>query len=245
MKKLILSLTICGSLYTPCAQATKPQEHHEIILVSPIIDFIDGFSLGVNAKTIKLMLQVRREIKKIQFGEVTKKKELKGLYLFDGEFHSVRTLAALESEYEAEFYQKETTYTKNSVNNRQVLEDLEASYNRLKKEFGVCLKQAKKDFEGKVSPFTKNARGAKDQMLILITESCTKRNRQDCLLLKWADTDENNDMQFFNEQINSFKTFDQFCTDLTHFLEDLMRSCPKAWAQFKKLMDEQHLNHAL
>lgn len=212
-----------------------------IVLTSEIIHLIDGFQIpwGIDANVIKLMLHVRREIKKIQFGEQTKNGQCEGHYVFHDLNHSVRSLAILESKYEAEYYQKLQEYNKDPKKYHQELQDLNLWYNQIKQQLHTCLEIVKKEFEQKIAPFSKNAQGGKDQMLILMEESCKKRNRSDCFLLRWGEVEEGNETKLMQEQIHTFKAMDQFCTDLVNFLEDLMTSCKKAWAQFKKLMETE------
>lgn len=235
MKKLLI-LTISLLIFSNHVHA----KDEGIILDSDMIHFIDGKSFGVNAKTIKLMLQVRREMKRLLLGEQTKSGNLEGHYLFNESLHSIRSLATIESKYEAHFYQQEESLTHDIGNHQRELANAGQQYNELKHQLRALLLKVKQEFEAKLAPFAKSARGAKGQMLVLIAESCGKRHRPDSLLLKWADTAEGDEMKFFQDQIVSFRTLDQFCSDLVNFLEDLMHSCPKAMAEFKKLMDEQH-----
>jgi hypothetical protein len=234
-----IKLTLLG-LLALTSNFIQPKESG-IILTSEIIHIVDGFQIpwGIDANVIKLMLHVRREIKKIQFGEQTKDGQFEGHYVFHDLHHSIRSLAILESKYEAEYYQKLTEFNKNPSLYHHELHDLNIWYNQIKQQLSVCLEIAKKEFEQKIASFSKNAQGGKDQMLILIEESCRKRNRNDCFLLKWAEVEEGNETKLMHEQINTFKGMDQFCTDLVNFLEDLMNSCKKAWAQFKKLMEKE------
>lgn len=233
-----IKLTLLAVL-TLSSHVVFPKESG-IVLTSEIIHLVDGFQIpwGIDANVIKLMLHLRREIKKIQFGEQTKN-GLEGHYTFHDLHHSIRSLAILESKYEAEYYQKLSEYNKDHNRYHQELQDLNIWYNQIKQQLHVCLEIAKKEFEQKIAPFSKNAQGGKDQMLILIEESCKKRNRTDCFLLKWAEVEEGNETKLMHEQINTFKGMDQFCTDLVNFLEDLMNSCKKAWAQFKKTMEKE------
>lgn len=239
MKKNINSLIFSISLLCLPSLICNAKENHEVVLTSEMVHFLDGKSIGIHAGTIKGILVVRREIKKIQFGEQTKK-GIEGHYLFDGIKHSIRSMASVESALEMEFYQKESEYLKDKRHYALKLEELEKAYNQTKNELNEVLGQARKEFEEKIAPFEKGLRGVKDQMIVLIAESCQKHNRSDCFLLKWVEAPVGTEMQYFHNQITSFKALDQFCSDFTHFLDDLMRSCPKAMAQFKKLMDDQH-----
>ena len=189
-----------------------------IILTSPVIHLVDGKSFGINDIVIGWMLQMRQKVKKIFLGDQVNGK-LVGRYTYNGKKYTARDLVAIESQTNDPSY--------NPVELREILEHV------------------KQDLEGNFAPFISHAQGAKDQMVMLINESCTLRNRHDSLLPKWGEAKEGNELVFFRDQITNFKALDQFCTDLTNFLEDIMRSCPKAWGQFeKKMADLKQNNHA-
>ena len=237
MSSIIFSISLLCSPFL----MSDTKDGHEVILTSEMVHFLDGKAIGINAGVIKRMLQVRREIKKLQFGTQTTNRTLpEGHYSFEGKVYSIHGLALLESQLEIEYYQKESEYLENRQAYARELAALEAAYHTVKNKLKVVLTQARAEFEEKVAPFANNVRSAKDQMIVLITESCQKHNRSDCFLLKWAEAPDNTEMQYFHDQVTTFKALDQFCTDFTHFLDDVMRSCPKAMAQFKKLMDDQH-----
>lgn len=248
MKKLLLASL---SLATLCPlYAHELEEHPEtratrggIVLTSPLLGLIDGLSFGINANHIKMMLMVHRELKKIMFGEADKTGALIGRYTFNGSQHSIRSLVLLETLKEEEYRNSHAALSLDAAN-KQKIADLESGYKKFKKELEASLLTIKKDFEQKVAPFEKNARGAKEQMLVLIAESCQKHGHPDSYLLKWADTQEGNEMVYVRDHLHSFKEFDQFCSDLLNFLEDLMRSCPKAWNQFKQQLDAAKQNQA-
>lgn len=237
--KIILCTLLSTTLFS--IKADSKEHTGGIVLTSEIVSIIDGFPhpWGIDAKIIKSMLHLRRELKKLQFGELKRSGSFEGHYKFHNLQHSIRTLAMLESRYEAEYYESLALYTSNREKYKQELQDLEIGYHNAKQQLRLCLEQSKKEFDELTKPFAKTARGGKKQMEVLIKESCQKRNRPDCFLLKWAEAPEDNESQLMFDQIITFKAMDQFCTDLTNFLEDLMRSCKKAWGQFKKIMDEQ------
>lgn len=241
MKKVINSIIFSISLLCSPLLLSDNKDTHEVVLTSEMVHFLDGKAIGINAGVIKRMLQVRREIKKLQFGTQTTNRAIpEGHYSFEGKIYSIHALALLESQLEIDFYQNKAEYLQNCQSHARELAELEASYNTIKNKLKFVLAQARSEFEEKVAPFANNVRSAKDQMIVLITESCQKHNRADCFLLKWAEAPDNIEMQYFHDQVTTFKALDQFCTDFTHFLDDVMRSCPKAMAQFKKLMDDQH-----
>lgn len=239
--KLRLSLALSLSLLASVHQAAATADQH-VLLKSPIVEFVDGKSIGIDAHVIRLMLQVRSEIKKILFGKRLPNGHFEGQFLFDEHLCSVRQLSTLETKYETEFKQKEAEYL-NVPADAKKLEELRAFYKKQRARLQKAFDSAKTEFKNKITPFAKNARGAKNQMLMLIDESCHKRNRLDSLLLKWADADESSEMKFFDEQVVSFKALDQFCIDLANFLGDLMHSCPKAMAQYEKAKKEWEAQH--
>ena len=95
----------------------------------------------------------------------------------------------------------------------------------------------KQNFNKIVTPFLGQARGAKEPMFLLISESCTKRNHPKSLLLDWAHSS-GDEMESFDRSVTSFALLDGFCGDLVNFLGDLVHSCPKAKAQFEQLKED-------
>lgn len=185
-----------------------------ITLEAPVIKLIDGLSIGIDGQRIGFMLQVRREIKQILgIMEVSGKSSAR--YLYKGQLHGVASLATVEQK----------AHTENDLTTLQELEPL--------------LMQAKQDFINGVTIFMSTARGTKQQMLMLIEESCQKRKRFDSLLLRWGSASEDAEEQQFQEDVYNFQVFSIFCRDLINFLEDLMRSCPKGYAQFQQLLQNK------
>ena len=139
-------------------------------------------------------------------------------YSYDGENHSMRSLAHIEDYLEEH---KDTLgeimYTKKMV------------------ELKTLLKYAQADFLQIVEPFLLNVRNTKDLMSALIDESCKKRGLSSCYLLDWAhygkDIDETT---IIKQDITSLKMLAQFCSELVNFLADLAHSCPHALASIKK-----------
>ena len=112
-----------------------------------------------------------------------------------------------------------------------------AEAEKRKAALNVLLKTMKLDFNRIVTPFLGQARGAKEPMFLLISESCTKRNRPKSLLLDWAHSS-GDEMVSFDKSVTNFALFESFCGDLVDFLGDLVHSCPKARAQFEQLKEE-------
>lgn len=185
---------------------------HDIILDSTLIKIVDGNEIGINGERVRMMIQVRRSVKEMQFGTPTPSGDFVGNYEYNNKKYSAHELMLLEADAIA-------------MGDTHTVQDLKP-----------CLKLVKKQFMTRVKPFMANARGAKGQMLLLIEESCKKRKRFDSILLRWGAAREEEEARQFDKDIVDFKTFDTFCTDLIHFIEDVIRSCPKALAQFKQLV---------
>jgi len=168
----------------------------------------------------------------------------KGTYIFLEECHCLRTLALLEKEIELEIEGvEEKIKESDSIKEREQLQEELASLHQDQKNLFECLMGAKKDFENAVASFIGNARNAKEPMTVLIRESCDNHGCPDSLLLDWAQMEGEDEEESFQQKVIDFATFYRFCGDLAHFLEDLVRSCPKAQAQFKKLIaDEKNKN---
>jgi len=96
----------------------------------------------------------------------------------------------------------------------------------------ASLELFKQSFNAKAYVYLESARGAKEQMLVLMEESCQKRDRMDSFILRWADAPEGCETVLSEKEIITFRHFDLFLSDLLNFLEDLTYSCPKAFGQF-------------
>jgi len=238
MKKIYISFLTLSLL-----QASNIHGDKSIILRHPIVEFIDGKSIGIHEGVIKLMIQVRGHIRRILVGTKLANGHYEGMFNFDGHLCSVHMLAKLEDKHEQEFKQKEAAILKNHPVDKNELEKVRTHHKEEKHKLHLLFEQAKQEFKSHITPFAKNARGAKHQMLVLIEEECKLRGRHNSLLLTWADTDEHTEMRFFDERVTTFKELEQFCIDLTHFLGDLMDSCPKAMAQYEKAKKNWNASH--
>ena len=226
IKKQILTLSLIVLSTGTNIQAFIPKKAHTVLLESPIIRFIDGHAYGIDGEGIKDLMRIIREIANVHLGRLRKNRKRVGQFTWQGEKHSLKTLAAAEREYIAQ-----GTYAQHKAGLTKLLEDI------------------KKTFEEIVAPFMENARGAKGQMLVLIEESCTKRDLKGTFLLDWGAAKEGEDLELFRSNIDTLDKLDRFCTDLTNFLEDLMHSCRKGMGQFihgaKTKIVRKHLNAIL
>lgn len=154
----------------------------------------------------------------------------------EGTYYTMHSLAELETKVENSKKQLENKLKQ--CNNQTEKNDLESLITIVKEQqskLAQHLTIVKKDFEDAVSPFLANARNTKEPMIMLISESCEKRNQPDSLLLDWAKLEGEEECNSLNKQVTSFNIFYQFCTDLNDFLSDLVRSCPKAFKQFMEM----------
>lgn len=201
----------------------KADEMPTIIMLCPdIISIIDGKSYGIHGELVGAVYKIARDVQAMQIGKRTQQGRV-GLYMFEGNSHSIRSLAAIEKEINATL--------KIATNNEHVIAE------KRKTALNTLLKTMKQDFNKIVTPFLGQARGAKEPMFLLISESCTKRGHPKSLLLNWAHSSED-EMVAFEKSVTSFTLFDDFCGDLINFLGDLVHSCPTARAQFEQLKEE-------
>lgn len=199
------------------------------ITLNPLITcLIDGQSFGVHGELIGAMYKIVRDVQALQLGRRTREGRI-GLFKLDGQIHSIKTLAEVEKSMNESLSQPGAQQDPHMLIKQ---EDLK-----------ILLAEAKQNFISLVAPFFAHARGAKEPIFMLISESCSKRNRADSLLLNWAKSSED-EIVSFNKVVTSFALFDEFCSDLINFLGDLVASCPKARAQFEQLKQDYIHKHS-
>jgi len=97
------------------------------------------------------------------------------------------------------------------------------------------LEKIREDFIAVNAPFMDQTMGTKALLLQLIEEFCCKHNLQKSFLLEWASVPDGLEIPFFDKSMTTNCILAEFCADLRLFLGDLVTSCPKGMAQFKKL----------
>lgn len=214
MNKYVLAL----ALVTPVA--IRANDFPPLVLEAEILELVDDFPLGVNPDTVGMIMKLRLDINKRRFGAKSAN-GLTGFYTFEGKKWTLQSLIELE----------EKLMRSNSSEDQKRL----AAVKQL-------LQSVKEEFIELVKPFLADARGAKAQMVVLITEWSVKAHRQDSHLLHWSHTKEGDETSAVYSKLTTFKTFDQFCCDLIYFMETLLRSCPKACAHFKQIMEQKQQN---
>jgi hypothetical protein len=132
-----------------------------------------------------------------------------GKYLFNGTKASIKQLSQLE---------------KASPNDPQL---------------AVLLTKSKHDFIEITKDFMDGIDTAKNLIVDLMGEFCECRNRPNSIILSWANAKQGSEEEIFNKSVKTFVKFDEFLTDLTLFLKDLIHSCPKARQQYKEWYKKQ------
>lgn len=181
-----------------------------ITLESSVIKLADG--TFINADKVEFIRKFRGTLLKFILGDLLPNNQRKGKYSFGGKWHTIESLARIEQE----------------ISNLTDQKHVEMRLN-----LQALLTHAKADFIVQSNEFIESGRGAKNIMIVLIQEDCQKRNRNNSLLLEWAQTKEGQESTMFERQVKSFGDYYHFLTDLINFLMDLVHSCPKAEQQFK------------
>ena len=207
------------TLFTsPALIADSSRDYRPIILTSHKLKLIDGTSWGMNGKKFKKSMKFRLDLNKRRFGEKVANNEVIGFYTFENQKYTLQELIELE----------ERLSRANSTN--------ELLRHATLRSF---LKTTLEEFIELSKPFLEDARGAKPEMLALITEWATKTNRLESHLVAWGRSSEGKEAEVIHTQVTSFAGFDQLLSDLVYFLETLMRSCPIATQQFKDLLKKE------
>ncbi|HZW61692.1 MAG TPA: hypothetical protein VFF04_05705 [Candidatus Babeliales bacterium] len=214
--------------------SNKPREEH-IFLSSELLAFADGKSIGINAEYIGFILQILRELSKMQEGEKEISGSMRGLFLLNGNWQSIRSLRKIEAELELEWCQLQQHQSDNSATMQRAISECKSKQAAMKH----CLYEACEYFVAKILPFNAHARGIRSLTMELIKESCTARSRTDSYLLNWGACEEGKEAETIHRDVTSFQAFDVFLTDLIHFLKDLVYSCPKAREAFKAMVKQK------
>lgn len=216
MKKIILSVFCCALLLSSAKSEevkVDPEALPTLILDNEVLALLDG--LIINEKQVGSMMQLRIEINKRRLG-IKHATGLVGKYTYkDGKQYSISQLKVIEQ--------------KASPADMPVLQAL--------------LKEVKDEMIIILHAFLEEAKGAKGQMVALIAEWAQKAHRSNSQLLEWAKSKDESEVQNSYKKITSFHALDLFCSDLVHFLETLLRSCPNACQQFKLMMEQKQKEH--
>jgi len=201
---------------TITAVAAKNSE--PIRLTSDILKFIDGKKFGIDGDTIVVLCRVRIELRKRLLGAGLAEGECKCCF-YEGKDYTVKEMAVLEQ-----------TMRKNGLMQGDAYMAMSTS-----------LSIAKRAFLDEIAiPVLDRLRKGKKHTLFLIQESCEKHNRLDSILLDWAKTDEEHEIEVFLNRMDSFKSLGLFCFDLIHLIGDIIHSCPIAYQQFEEMKNNYY-----
>lgn len=192
----------------------------DIILTSKAIYFVDGKPYGINEKTVAMIIHLSSIVKKMLNGFLDENGTRIGSYNLEQKPLWVKALIEIEQ------HQLNDSQGENSI---------------LYKELKELLEKVKRDYIDVMRPFLDDARGAKHQMVMLITEWAEKAGRHATSLLEWASTEENAEIDMFMKRIQTFAQFDAFCEDLLAFFKVLVNSCPKAREQYQRMREQKML----
>jgi hypothetical protein len=192
-----------------------------IRLTAPALKYIDGVAGFVDKYKVGKMIWLGHQLGQLQLGiynSKTQKREPQ--FTYNGQLYTLQQLVKLEEK----------------IGTNSTLTQL--------------LAVGKSSFEQFSGSFFKEARGSEQYMYDLIRESCQKRKRTDSLLILWSKSMLDNskagrwydgiEYEVLRQQVTSIKKLYNFCNDLTNFLKDLVRSCPKALHQYKEWIKQQH-----
>lgn len=212
MKKVVLKLFIFSIFLSLCYAHANRVSNNDIVLDNPIINLIDGKSFGINANIFGVILQNRREARKMLYGVAGTDGKRVGWYEFEGKKYCLVELVQIEKEYRIAG-KKSTALIK-------------------------VFEQAREDFVRITSPYLDSARGMKGPLLMIIQDFCDKKGLEKCFLLDWANTKEGGEIESMYSNMKSLGDLAILCIDMTDFLEVLARSCPVAKEMFIKMVRE-------
>jgi hypothetical protein len=176
--------------------------------------FLDGTRHGINGHEIKRL---------VYFGRLTEgflnrtpdpaTKMRNEKYVFQNEQHTILSLV----EYER-------SHPNLSPAIRQELREL--------------LETAKEEFIKLSGPFIEQARGVKMITLEFMKQWADRHNKEQSLLLDWGKQKEGAEFEVLRREVTTFQRLYEFCQDLLSFIQDLIKSCPRAWEQFLGMQAE-------
>ncbi|MFZ5953949.1 MAG: hypothetical protein ACOYT8_02480 [Candidatus Dependentiae bacterium] len=219
-RKQLLLLATAGSLLLSNSINTTIPDFPDVTLSSDVIKIIDNFPLGIDVQAILKFLNLRQSLKNMLHGVKNEHGVVTGLYNFGSGKACIDELIELEQKLLAQQKLSEQEHVQ-LVNIKTVLE------------------HAKKDFLEKSKPLMEDAQGAKQPMIVLMREWALKTHREDSYILNWSTAKEGEETAYFEQNVTNLKLFKIFAHDLIHFLETLIKSCPKACESFKDFLKKQ------
>lgn len=196
-----------------------------------ILKSLDGVAKVIDGNAIRIEYQVLNDIASIQFGKInTQTKKREGMIQYDNNKTNLKQLAKEETRLAKELVEFGIT-VKEAYHNR--LESLPEALKEKIKSLKVAFLDAKNIFKEATFQFLDSIQHFKGPVIDLMTDCCVKRNKPESLILKWAEA-AGNEEAVFHKYITTAVEFDEFLTDLTTFLRDLIHNCPRAKKQFEE-----------
>lgn len=184
-------------------------------LQNEVIHLLDGKKEAMDGAAIWDIERVRWYMRRMHVGKYDKKtKAHVGTFKLDGKNYSIKELANLEDSLRANGYNDKL----NEIMDKAIVE-----------------------FASFTVEFLDKTKDTKHLILKLMEESCQLRNRMDSAILTWTETN-GDEEKVFRKVNKSLKDMDIFFEHLNDFLGDLVASCPKGYAQFKKLIEHKKAN---
>jgi hypothetical protein len=229
MNKIILNFSVFFVFVSLFAKATDKVEKNvkaveavskktaeAIVLVNPLIDFIDGKSFGINANTFGLILQSRREVRKRLIGVVLGDKSKIGFYDFEGRKCFLSEFIVLEKQLAS----------KGDAQSK-------AKYAELQK----LLQVAKEDFIRFTSEYMDSAKGIKSALLGIIKEFNEKSGLGEFFLLGWVSVPDGGEADSVRANVKSFKDLQVLFVEMEGFLLAMANSCEKGKKLFIEMVN--------
>lgn len=96
----------------------------------------------------------------------------------------------------------------------------------------------KEDFKNTTKTYIKIIHGFKEQMFIIIKESCKLHGKEKYFFLKEAEIPTGKKTEYFKNDMRTFRDTAEFFENLVAFLEDLFNNCKKGKEQFKQIISK-------
>jgi hypothetical protein len=195
-------------------------------LNDPGLAILDGTGGAIDGKAIGGLIHNIHQLDAALNGKKTPNGKRIGSYLFERENYCIHDLARME-------YKLRNKSNELSKKEKQKIETiLRALMGQIKDEFVTLM-------EG----FFEQINQSRSLTVALLEEWALLHDRSESFLLALSKQKEGGEIAFFKESVDSFMLLDQFCADLMSFLEDLVKSCPRAWKQYTNLIKKNFKNN--
>jgi hypothetical protein len=194
-------------------KSTAAKNPEPIKLTSEVLKFIDGKKFGIDGDALVILVRVRIDLRKRLLGAGLAEDEHKCCF-YNDIYCTIKDMAILE----------------------QKLREGSLLSGEIYIAMGASLSAAKRALLEEIAiPLLDKLRRGKKHTVLLIQESCEKHNRTNSVLLEWAKTDDEHEIEVFMNKLDSFKTLGLFCLDIIHLIGDIIHSCPIAYQQFEEM----------